>query len=124
LFAGQIIAPPGYWSGVNGKRYGIDVVYQTGTTGIPNGGATTCSGTAGTNVLTCTSATDLSAGQRITIGTDTNKTINYADATNPSAVSVNLTSNLGGSYSSQALSFSAPVLGINILDTCVKSAYI
>jgi hypothetical protein len=112
LFAGQTIAPPGYWSGVNGKRYALDVVYQTGTTGSPNAGATTCTGTAGTNVLTCTSATDLSAGQRITIGTDTNKVINYVDATLPGAVLVNLGSNLGANYSTAtALTFSAPLLG-------------
>jgi|GEM_PF-3635670 hypothetical protein len=42
LYAGQILAPPAYWSGANGKRYAADVVYQTGTTGAPNGGNTTC----------------------------------------------------------------------------------
>jgi hypothetical protein len=115
LFAGQILAPPVYWSGANGKRYALDVVYQTGTTGAPNGGATTCTGTSGTGVLHCTSATDLSVGQRITIGTDPNKTISYVDATNPSAVLVNLASNLGSTYSTAtALSFSAPALGPEI----------
>jgi hypothetical protein len=114
LFAGRILAPPSYWNAANGKRYAIDVVYQTGTTGTPNGGATSCSGTTGTSVLTCSSATDLSTGQRISIGTDTNKMIRYVDATNPSAVLVNLTSNLGATYSSQALTFSAPVLGPEI----------
>jgi hypothetical protein len=114
LFAGQILAPPSYWSGANGKRYALDVVYQTGTTGTPNGGATSCSGASGTGVLTCSSATDLSTGQRITIGTDTNMMIRYVDATNPSAVLVNLTSTLGASHSSQALTFSAPVLGPEI----------
>jgi len=111
LFAGQILAPPTYWSGANGKRYALDVVYQTGTTGTPNGGGTTCSGTVGVSVLTCTSATDLSAGQRISIGTDTSKTINSIDATNSGAVLVNLTSVLGASYTNQALTFSSPVLG-------------
>jgi hypothetical protein len=114
LFAGRILAPPSYWEGANGKRYAIDIVYQTGTTGTPNGGATSCSGTSGTTVLTCSSATDLSTGQRISIGTDTNKTIRYVDATNPSAVLVNLMSGLGATYSSQALTFSAPVLGPEI----------
>jgi hypothetical protein len=115
LFAGQILAPPSYWSGANGKRYAVDVVYQTGTTGTPNSGATTCTGTAATSVLTCSSATDLSAGQRISIGTDTNKTISYVNATNSAAVLVNLTSNLGSTYSTAtALSFSAPVLGPEI----------
>jgi len=112
LFAGQILAPPAYWSGANGNRYAIDVVYQTGTTGTPNGGATTCTGSSGTSVLTCTSATDLSAGQRITLGSDANKMIATVDATNPSAVLVNLTSNLSAAHSTAtALSFSAPVLG-------------
>jgi hypothetical protein len=112
LYAGQVVAPPAYWSGANGKRYAIDVVYQTGTTGTPNGGSTTCTGTTGTSVLTCTTAMDLSAGQRITIGTDTNKTISYVDATNSGAVLVNLTSNLASTYSSAtALTFTAPVLG-------------
>jgi hypothetical protein len=109
LYAGQILAPPAYWSGANGKRYALDVVYQTGTTGSPNSGATTCTGSVGASVLTCTSATDLSAGQRITIGTDTNMTINSVDATNASAVLVNLGNNLGASHSSQMLSFSAPL---------------
>jgi hypothetical protein len=114
LFAGQILAPPSYWSGANGKRYALDVVYQTGTTGTPNGGATNCTGTGGTSVLTCSSATDLSIGQRISIGIDTNKIIRYVDATNPGAVLVNITSNLGSTYTSQALTFSAPVLGPEI----------
>jgi hypothetical protein len=111
LYAGQILAPPSYWSGANGKRYAINVVYQTGTTGTPNGGATTCSSTSYAYILSCSSATDLSAGQRITIGTDTGKMIKYVDATNPSAVVVTLTGNLGSSYTSQALSFTAPILG-------------
>jgi hypothetical protein len=115
LFAGQIIAPPAYWSGANGKRYAVDVVYQTGTTGTPNSGATTCTGTAATSLLICSSATDLSAGQRISVGTDTNKTISYVDATNSSAVLVHLGSNLASTYSTAtALTFSAPVLGPEI----------
>jgi hypothetical protein len=115
LFAGQILAPPAYWSGANGKRYGIDVVVQTGTTGTPNGGATTCTGTSGSSVLICTSATDLSVGQRISIGTDVNKTINYVDATLASAVQVNLTSTLAATYSTATpLTFTTPVLGSEI----------
>jgi hypothetical protein len=115
LYAGQILAPPAYWNGANGARYALDVVYQTGTTGSLNGGATTCTGTIGTNVLTCTSATDLSSGQRITVGTDTNKKISYVDATIRSAALVYLASNLAASYSTAtALSFSAPVLGPEI----------
>jgi len=114
LFAGQILAPPAYWSGANGQRYAISVVYKTGTTGTLNGGRTTCSGTANAYILTCNSAEDLSAGQRVTIGTDQNKTINYVDATDPNAVLIQLTSKLAASYSSQPLSFSAPVLGPEI----------
>ena len=115
LYAGQILGPPVYWNGANGKRYALDVVYQTGTTGTPNGGATTCTGSSGTNVLTCTSATDLSVGQRITVGSDANKTIAYVDATYPSAVIVNLMGSLGATHSAAtALSFSAPVLGPEI----------
>jgi hypothetical protein len=112
LYAGQIIAPPSYWNGANGKRYAIDVVYQTGTTGTLNSGATTCTGTSGTSILTCSSASDLSAGQRITVGTDTNKVIDHVDATSASAVLVTLTANLASTYSTAtALSYSAPVLG-------------
>jgi hypothetical protein len=123
LYAGQILAPPSYWNGANGKRYAIDVVYQAGTTGTPNNGATTCTGSGGTSVLTCTSATDLTAGQRITIGTDTNKTINYVDASNAGAVLVNLTSNLGATYSSAtALAYSTPVIGPEIQMSTKSSA--
>jgi hypothetical protein len=115
LYAGQIIAPPAYWSGANGKRYAVDVVYQAGTTGTPNSGATTCTGTAATSLLTCTSATDLSVGQRISIGTDTGKEIFGINALNPSSVLVQLTTNLSSTYSTAtALNFSAPVLGPEI----------
>jgi len=113
LYAGQILAPPAYWSGANGKRYAVDVVYQTGTTGTPNGGATTCTGTT-VGTLTCTSATDLSTGQRITIGTDTNKVITYVDATHPNAVLVYVPW-LSQTYATQtALSFTAPILGLEM----------
>ncbi|MFY9853064.1 MAG: hypothetical protein WAK26_04200, partial [Terracidiphilus sp.] len=122
LYAGQILAPPAYWNGANGARYALDVVYQTGTTGEPNGGATTCTGTAGTAILTCSNATDLSAGQRVSIGSNTNLKIVYVDATQASAVLVYLASNLGSTYSTAtALSFSAPVLGPEI-QTATKSA--
>jgi hypothetical protein len=111
LYAGQIIAPPAYWNGANGPRYALDAVYQTGTTGSPNGGLTTCTGISGTNVLTCSSAADLSSGQRINIGTDTNKKIGYVDATQASAVLVYLGSNLGSTYSTgTALTFSRQFL--------------
>jgi hypothetical protein len=190
LYAGQILAPPAYWSGVNGLRYALDDVYQTGTTGTPNGGSTTtCTNTTGatvtsfsinggSNTLTvnttayswaagqivvlddmvagyylngvplillssglssttfeatfthgtdsgtetsatvnyaqvfaCSSANDLSPGQRITVGTDTDLQIKSIDATNPSLVNVYLASNARGSYTNQTLSFSPPLLG-------------
>jgi hypothetical protein len=113
LYAGQIIAPPTYWVGTAGKRYAINVVSQSGTTGTPNSGSTTCTGTTG-GVLTCNSATDLTVGQRFAIGTDTNKTITEIDATNPSAVLV-YTGWLSQNYTTAtALSFSAPVLGLEV----------
>ena len=114
LFAGQILAPPAYWSGVNGKRYAIDVVYQTGTTGTPNSGATTCETTATANQFVCTSATDLSAGQMITVGAAANKQIQFVDATNPSSVLVWTTSGVATISTPTALTFSAPVLGPEI----------
>jgi len=114
LYAGQILAPPAYWSGANGKRYALDVVYQTGTTGSPNRGGTHCSGTEAKAILICDSATDLSIGQRVTIGVDTNKAIVSMNATNPSAVQVSLSGNLSASYSTQALAYSAPLLASEI----------
>ena len=111
LFAGQILAPPAYWSAANGKRYALDVVYQSGTTGTPNGGGTTCTGVVRTSTLTCSSATDLSAGQRISIGADTGKQISRVDTSVPSAVIVTLTSRLASTYSTPtALTFSPPLL--------------
>jgi hypothetical protein len=111
LFAGQILAPPAYWNGANSKRYALDVVYQTGTTGTPNGGHTTCTGAARTNTLTCSSAIDLSAGQRISIGTDAYKQIAQVNDTVPNAAIVTLTSRLASTYSpATTLTFSPPVL--------------
>lgn len=70
LYAGQILAPPAYWNGANGKRYALDVVYQTGETGSPNGGATTCetNWTAtgyqiASNITTITSSAPVVIGQ-------------------------------------------------------------
>jgi hypothetical protein len=115
LYAGQILAPPSYWSGSNGKRYAIDVVYQTGTTGTPNGGATTCTAPGGTHYFVCSSPTDLSPGQWIKVGSTTGK-IYYVDATKPASVHITWTS---GSYvraisTPTALTFLAPVLGPEI----------
>lgn len=114
LFAGQILAPPAYWSGANGKRYAIDVVYQTGTTGMPNGGNTTCSATLRDHVLNCTSAADLSAGQHITIGSDANKIIDSVDATDSNKVRVQLISNLSAAHVNETLAYSAPLLAPEI----------
>jgi len=56
LYAGQILAPPAYWNGANGSRYALDVVYQTGTTGVLNGGNTTCTNSGFSVFATCSSA--------------------------------------------------------------------
>ncbi len=114
LFAGQILAPPGYWSGANGKRYALDVVYQTGTTGNPNAGATTCETTSTANQFVCTSATDLSAGQLVTVGTATNKQIKNIDATNPGSVLVWTTSSVGTISIPTTLAFAPPVVGLEM----------
>jgi hypothetical protein len=114
LYAGQILAPPAYWSGVNGNRYALDVVYQAGTTGTPNGGATTCKTTSTADQFLCTSATDLNSGQHIAVGANTNKVIQYVDATNASNVLVWTTASLSTVSSFTALTFAAPVLGPEI----------
>ncbi|MFZ1083372.1 MAG: hypothetical protein WAN35_00250 [Terracidiphilus sp.] len=114
LFAGQILAPPAYWNGVSGKRFAFDVVYQTGTTGAPNGGNTSCSATIHDHMLTCTSAADLSAGQHVTIGTDANNTIESIDASDADAVRVHLTGSLAAAHVSERLAFSAPLLAPEI----------
>jgi len=113
LYAGQILAPPASWVGSNGKRYAVDVVYQRGTTGTPNGGATTCSAPGGNNLLTCTSATDLSNGQSLILPVCGQRLINQIDATNPTAVIVTGTGNWTA-CTSQVLSYVAPVLGLEI----------
>jgi hypothetical protein len=113
LFAGQILAPPAYWKGADGKRYAMDVVYQTGTTGVLNHGATTCRSTGIGQQLLCTSAVDLSAGQRISIGSI--KTgVRLVDATDPASVLVTTTSGVGMISAPAILSFTAPVLGYEV----------
>jgi hypothetical protein len=115
LFAGQVLAPPGYWNGSNGKRYALNVVYTSGTVGTLNSGSTTCTGTIGQSVMTCNSATGLSTGAYVTLGTDVGKEINQFDASNPSAVLVYFQGTLAASYvSPTALSYTAPVLGLEI----------
>ena len=111
LFKGQVLAPPSYWLGANGKRYALDVVYQSGTTGTPNGGSTTCSAT-GSASMTCTSATDLSVGQYVTVN-GVNSQINLVNATNPTSVVVTMNNNMG-TFTSQTLSFTAPTLGLEM----------
>jgi len=110
LFAGQILAPPSYWKGVDGKRYALNVVYQTGTTGVLNHGATTCKSTMISQQLLCTSAADLSPGQRISIGS-IKTAVRFIDATYPASVLVTTTSGVGSIPAPAALSFTAPVLG-------------
>jgi hypothetical protein len=90
------------------------VVYQPGTTGAPNGGATTCETTATADQFLCTSATDLSAGQFISVGASANKQINRVDATNPSSVLVWTNSSVGTVSTQTALTFSAPLVGPEI----------
>lgn len=114
LYAGQILAPPAYWNEANGQRYALDVVYQSGTTGTPNGGATTCETTSTAAQFACTNATDLSIGQYITVGTNAHEQISLVDAANPANVLVNVTGSVGTISTPTALAFSAPVLGPEI----------
>ncbi|HEY1253499.1 MAG TPA: hypothetical protein VGF01_01820, partial [Terracidiphilus sp.] len=114
LYTGQILAPPVYWIGAGDKRFALDVVVQTGTTGAPNAGNTSCSGSIHDHVLTCSSAVDLSAGQHITVGIDANKIIEFVDATNANAVRVNLTSALEAPHKNESLSYATPLLAQEI----------
>jgi hypothetical protein len=114
LFAGQILAPPAYWNGASGKRYALDVVYQSGTTGTPNGGATTCETTSTSSQFVCTSAIDLSVGQYINVGTSVHEQILLINASNPTSVLVNVNGSVGTISTPTALTFSAPVLGPEI----------
>ena len=111
LPVGSVIAPPAYWQG-SGNRFALQSVYQAGTVGTPNGGSTTCSGSGYT--LTCTSATDLSVGQHAVLGAYNNITINFIDATNPSAVLVKFSGSLP-TLTNQALTYLAPLLGPEII---------
>jgi hypothetical protein len=110
LVAGQILAPPSYWRGGNGKRYTLEVVNRTGTTGSPNRGQTTCQTTSARRQLVCTSAADLSSGQRISVGS-VNSEIKFVNASNPDAVLVTTTSDLGKISIPTELTFTAPELG-------------
>lgn len=110
LLAGQILAPPTYLKEENSKRYSLDVVYRTGTTGSPNHGQTTCLTTSVRRQLVCTSAADLSAGQRISVGSF-NSEIKFVDASNPNTVLVSTTSDIGKISAPAGLKFTAPELG-------------
>lgn len=114
LYPGQILAPPQDWDGANGRRFALDVVYRAGTTGTPNHGATTCTGLARSGYIICSSAADLSSGQRVSFGSDANAEIDSVDATNPASVRVYFTSasHPASTYAAPvALSFTAPELG-------------
>ncbi len=116
LYAGQILAPPAYWNSGNAtnKRFALDVVARTGTTGTPNRGATTCVTAAAPYQLMCTSAADLSAGQHISIGSVTDTSISRIDATNPASVLVSTRNGVGTISTPTALRFSPPVLGMEM----------
>ena len=59
LFAGQVLAPPANWASgsATNQRFPVDVVYQSGTTGSPNYGVTTCTSPGGGLVCSGPSAT-------------------------------------------------------------------
>jgi hypothetical protein len=109
LYSGQVIADPSGWQG-NTYRKSLYNVYTSGETGTLNGGATTCSGTSGTNVLTCSSATGLVDGGLIQVDTETKKIVGI-NATNPSAVLVTTSSNLSTTHTNGPASYVAPALG-------------
>lgn len=119
--SGQILLPPSYWVGSNGKRYAIYPVYQSGTTGILDGGADMCTGVAGQNWITCPHPIGLNerGGQYVQIGSEV-KLVSYINVGSEpgSTVLVSfvyLTTDLSSSYSTPTLlSFSAPVLGPEI----------
>jgi hypothetical protein len=114
LFAGQIIAPPSNWKEGSGDGYAINVVSETGTTGTPNRGATTCGKANVSTQLLCTSADDLSIGQHISVGAITNAMITRIDPSNPSAVLLTVNKNVGSISTATPLRYSAPVLGPEI----------
>jgi hypothetical protein len=189
LYVGQIVAPPVNWSAVvPNLRYGLQVVYQAGTTGTPNYGLTNCissgsvqlqcsgtqstitatscsansltvsvssnvpsanqvvylTGTAesvlnngaftvasatgsgfsvpyncngftgnasDTGIVVTSSTVDLEAGQFISIGSVSGAMIESMDASNPTAVLVNINTSTAAIVSPTALNYSAPVLG-------------
>jgi hypothetical protein len=112
LAQGQVLAPPAYFACGTGSgcgRYAIDVVQAAGTVGTLNSGSTTCSSPGSTDIITCTSATGMMAGQYVTTATGPTR-ISDVNATNPSAVLVTVI-NTEGVYSSQPISYTAPILG-------------
>jgi hypothetical protein len=121
LFAGQIIAPPAYWKAGEGGPFVFDVVRQTGTTGVLNGGSTTCRASGRQWQLACTSAIDLSVGQQVNVGNTKAATITRVDATDPTAVLVTLNKSIGPISTPTPLTFSAPLLAPEV-DIPTKSA--
>lgn len=111
LFAGQLIASPDTWRNGDAGRLAISVIGQSGTTGIPNHGATRCQPVPHAWQLICNSASDLSVGQHINIGAVQNATIARVDATVPDAVIVFVDRSVSALTSAAALSYSAPVAG-------------
>jgi Pectate lyase superfamily protein len=114
LFSGQVIAPPQYW-GANGKRYALYTVYQSGTTGTLSGVTCAFPGIVGNNdSMTCSTSAGLSIGQFLTVAGIPLLQITGYDATNPSAVFVQVNANISGIGTGQAASYTAPVLGPEI----------
>jgi hypothetical protein len=113
LYAGQVVAPPANWSAViSNQRYGLQVVYQTGTTGTPNSGLTNCvaSGVSGqlqcvgsqatitatscsTNALTVTASNSFTANQQIFLTGTAERVLNGANYTVASATGSNFVIN-------------------------------
>ncbi len=113
LYKGQAIAPPVSW-GANTLRYPLDVVYQSGTTGTPNGGNTTCTASSSAGTLTCSSATDLNIGEYLSLSGTTGMEITNVNALNSGAVVVSVNSTPGNVTTPAPLSFTPPALGPEI----------
>lgn len=120
LFAGQILAPPIYWSGAKGKRYAIDVVSRTGTVGTLNGGSTTCTTSstgrisAGEHGMVCNTANGLQEGQAVVLAGGSIVYIKRIDATNPTSVLVATPENPGVNLTAAPLSYVPPALGLEM----------
>jgi hypothetical protein len=118
VFAGQVIASPESFIGAGNEQVALKVVGQTGTTGTPNGGNTVCNDGHHSNQLICSSATDLSVGQHVNIGSNTDVLMTYVDATNPSAVVIEANRGLNSVPNGSSLTFFAPVVGSGVRNNC------